>query len=230
MLLEKNDELITVATVRVHGEKVAEVPLVGTRFKYRRLGMCRILMNELEKKLMELGVERLVLPAVPSVLNTWTTSFGFSKMAEPERLNFLDYTFLDFQGTVMCQKLLNKIHSTDLSPLTRTEQNICDAVVSGSDNVDFDVNSAISEAFQTDQVKESEIMDQGPADIAGVDGSDGGSGTGPPGFLTNQQTFECIRFQNVICEECSVEGADHSECENNDGLFKCYKRRRISAC
>ncbi|XP_028123488.1 uncharacterized protein LOC114320619 isoform X1 [Camellia sinensis] len=229
VLLEKNDELITVATVRVHGEKVAEVPLVGTRFKYRRLGMCRILMNELEKKLMELGVERLVLPAVPSVLNTWTTSFGFSKMAELERLNFLDYTFLDFQGTVMCQKLLNKIHSTDLSPLTRTEQNICDAV-SGSDNVDFDGNSAISEAFQTDQVEESEIMDQGPADIAGVDGSDGGSGTGPPGFLTNQQTLECIPFQNGICEECSVEGADHSECENNDGLFKCYKRRRISAC
>ncbi|KAI7996155.1 DExH-box ATP-dependent RNA helicase DExH1 [Camellia lanceoleosa] len=119
-------------------------------------------------KLMELGVERLVLPAVPSVLNTWTTSFGFSKMAELERLNFLDYTFLDFQGTVMCQKLLNKIHSTDLSPLTRTEQNICDAV-SGSDNVDFDGNSAISEAFQTDQVEESEIMDQGPAELERYD-------------------------------------------------------------
>lgn len=28
---------------------MAEIPLVGTRFQYRRLGMCRILMNELEK-------------------------------------------------------------------------------------------------------------------------------------------------------------------------------------
>lgn len=34
---------------RVYGEKVAEVPLVGTRFQFRRLGMCRVLMDELEK-------------------------------------------------------------------------------------------------------------------------------------------------------------------------------------
>lgn len=35
--------------LRVLGDKVAEVPLVGTRFQYRRHGMCRILMDELEK-------------------------------------------------------------------------------------------------------------------------------------------------------------------------------------
>ena len=68
------------------------------------------------QKLMELGVERLVLPAVPSVLNTWTTSFGFSKMTDSERLRFLDYSFLDFQDTVMCQKLLMKI------PLAKSNQ------------------------------------------------------------------------------------------------------------
>ncbi|KAK2988767.1 LOW QUALITY PROTEIN: hypothetical protein RJ640_025926, partial [Escallonia rubra] len=119
VLLERNDELISVATVRVYGDKVAEVPLVGTRFQYRRLGMCRVLMNELEKKLMELGVERLVLPAIPSVLHTWTTSFGFSKMTESERLNFLAYTFLDFQGTIMCQKHLTKIPYTESGPSRR---------------------------------------------------------------------------------------------------------------
>lgn len=58
------------------------------------------------QQLAELGVERLVLPAIPSVLNAWITSFGFSKMDESERLNFLAYTFLDFQGTVFCQKML----------------------------------------------------------------------------------------------------------------------------
>ncbi|XP_047955487.1 uncharacterized protein LOC125201428 isoform X2 [Salvia hispanica] len=49
VLLEKNDDLISAASVRIYGKTVAEVPLVATRFQYRRLGMCRILMNELEK-------------------------------------------------------------------------------------------------------------------------------------------------------------------------------------
>nr|KYP47148.1 Chromodomain-helicase-DNA-binding protein 4 [Cajanus cajan] len=113
VLLERNEELISVATVRVYGKRVAELPLVGTRLQYRRHGMCRILINELEKKLTQLGVERLVLPAVPSVLETWTGSFGFAKMTDFERSQFLDYTFLDFQGTIMCQKLLTNIPSSD---------------------------------------------------------------------------------------------------------------------
>lgn len=34
---------------RIRGKKVAEVPLVGTRFQFRRLGMCHAVMNALEK-------------------------------------------------------------------------------------------------------------------------------------------------------------------------------------
>lgn len=60
------------------------------------------------QRLRGMGVQRLVLPAVPSVLNAWTTSFGFSKMTDSERSEFLNYTFLDFQETVMCQKFLLK--------------------------------------------------------------------------------------------------------------------------
>ncbi|PSS09497.1 Increased DNA methylation like [Actinidia chinensis var. chinensis] len=219
VLLERDDELITAATIRVHGEKVAEVPLIGTRFKYRRLGMCRIVMNELEKKLTELGVERLVLPAVPSVLHTWTTSFGFSKMTDGERLSFLDYTFLDFQGTTMCQKLLKKTPSTDLILLTRSQQNNHE-VLSVSDNMDLDGRSAISEAFHADQVEESEIVDQRPPDIAGTDGSEGSSVTAPPGFENR-----------MLCLEYSVDGSGYKEFEkSNDGHFKCYKRRKVSNC
>lgn len=60
------------------------------------------------QRLRELGVQRLVLPAVSSVLNAWTSSFGFSKMNDSERLEFLNFTFLDFQETTMCQKFLLK--------------------------------------------------------------------------------------------------------------------------
>ncbi|XP_068654883.1 uncharacterized protein [Aristolochia californica] len=106
MCLQKGDELVTVATIRIFGGKVAEMPLVGTRFKYRRQGMCRLLVGELEKMLFSLGVERLFLPAAAQLVSTWTSSFGFSKLAHSERMKLLSYIFLEFQGTTMCQKLL----------------------------------------------------------------------------------------------------------------------------
>ncbi|XP_004292757.1 PREDICTED: histone-lysine N-methyltransferase NSD2 [Fragaria vesca subsp. vesca] len=108
VLLERNREVICVATVRIYGE-VAEVPLVATMFRYRRLGMCRILMNELEKQLAKLGVERLVLPSSPAALDTWTnTSIGFSEMPEAEKPQFVNYFFLYFTGTIMCHKFLKQ--------------------------------------------------------------------------------------------------------------------------
>ncbi|KAE8704139.1 Galactose oxidase/kelch repeat superfamily protein [Hibiscus syriacus] len=106
MILEDNDDLVSVATLRVHGNKVAEMPLVATRFGHRRRGMCRVLMDELEKNLVKLGVEMLVLPAVPTTFETWTNNFGFSLMPCVERAKLLPYNLLDFQGTIICQKLL----------------------------------------------------------------------------------------------------------------------------
>ncbi|XP_022772441.1 increased DNA methylation 1-like [Durio zibethinus] len=106
VILEKNDDLVSVATVRVHGDRVAEMPLVATRFRHRRRGMCRVLVDELEKNLTKFGVEKLILPAVPDAVDTWTNSFGFSHMTDDERSELLHYTFLDFQGTIMCRKLL----------------------------------------------------------------------------------------------------------------------------
>ncbi|GKB99776.1 hypothetical protein Tco_0985913 [Tanacetum coccineum] len=60
------------------------------------------------KNLMDLRIERLILPAVSSALHTWTTSFGFSIMDDVDKLNYLDYTVLNFQSTTMCYKLLKK--------------------------------------------------------------------------------------------------------------------------
>ncbi|RLN34017.1 increased DNA methylation 1 [Panicum miliaceum] len=105
--LEKGGELVTVGTLRVYGDKVAELPLVGTRFAYRRQGMLRLLMTELEKMLArDLGVQRLVLPAVPELLRMWTASLGFSAMTHSDKLEIIEHTILCFQGTTMCQKTL----------------------------------------------------------------------------------------------------------------------------
>ncbi|KAJ4961201.1 hypothetical protein NE237_021111 [Protea cynaroides] len=112
VLLEREDEVMCVATLRVHGEKVAEVPLVATPARHRRQGMCRTLMDAIEKKLTELGVNRLILPAAQQVLDTWIDHFGFSKMMDSERKKFLSYTFLYFQKAIMCQRLLTGNHSS----------------------------------------------------------------------------------------------------------------------
>ncbi|KAK7372105.1 hypothetical protein VNO80_05474 [Phaseolus coccineus] len=160
VLLEQNEELISVATIRVFGDKVAEVPLVGTRIQYRRLGMCRILMNELEKNLMQLGVERLVLPAVPAVLETWTKSFGFAQMTNFDRSQFLDCAFLDFQETVMCQKLLTRIPSPQ-SGLTRETQRKPHDILSLKCRIEFDKSSSASEVDQHEEIDKSRMDQQG---------------------------------------------------------------------
>nr|XP_043609633.1 uncharacterized protein LOC122581466 [Erigeron canadensis] len=108
-VLEKDEEIITVVNFRVHGCKVAEIPLVATRFQHRRSGMCRILMDELERKLGYLGVKRLVLSAVSEMVGTWTESFGFTLMSEAECLDAVDCKFLEFPGTVKCQKILKNM-------------------------------------------------------------------------------------------------------------------------
>lgn len=157
VLLEKSDELITVATVRIFGEKAAELPLVGTRFTHRKRGMCRVLVDELEKKLKKLGVERLILPAVGSLLQTWTTSFGFSKMIPSERLKFVDYSFLDFQDTIMCQKPLSKSPIVQSDTLRGQQNGFCNVVENGSN---INSTNPDSEAFHAAINEESEVLDR----------------------------------------------------------------------
>ncbi|WMV19638.1 hypothetical protein MTR67_013023 [Solanum verrucosum] len=229
VLLERNDEVITVATVRIYGEKVAEVPLVATRFQYRRLGMCRILMNELEKKLMELGVERLVLPAAPTVLNTWTTSFGFTMVKESQRLNFLNYTFLDFQGTVMCQKLLQDIPPEVSSESTEAYQTQLDHIKS-KETVELDGNSALSEVFQAEQIEGSEIVDQGYADAPG--GCESNDTDAPTPLITVANQQAPLGCQDETSLQYQAEVTDSKVLEKKGVVqYKCYMRRKkISAC
>ncbi|KAK4760272.1 hypothetical protein SAY87_005165 [Trapa incisa] len=153
LLLEKGDELITVAIIKIHGEKVAEIPLVGTRFKYRRLGMCHALMDTLEKKLKELGVKQITLPASPSVLSTWIGSFGFKEMMESERLGLVNYTLLNFQDTIMCQKQLLDTPSEELTMSNADHPNV------GPDTA-LEGLSTVSEEFQSKAAKGIESVEQ----------------------------------------------------------------------
>ncbi|CAL9244101.1 unnamed protein product [Arabidopsis halleri] len=148
VLLERNDELVTVATVRILGKRVAEMPFIGTRFQHRQRGMCRVLINELEKVLIDLGVERLVLPAVPCVLNTWINSFGFTKMTNSERKEFLKFTLLEFGRTILCQKILIKSSVADPIPSTVSQgEKHCD-ILRIEENSASDDRSEVHQAEQ----------------------------------------------------------------------------------
>ncbi|KAJ4839010.1 hypothetical protein Tsubulata_031125 [Turnera subulata] len=108
ILLERNSKALSAATLRVLGEELAELPLVCTSYRCRRMGLCGRLMNQLEEQLVRLGVQKLLLPAAQNVLSTWENAFGFSRVSDTEKPEYLKHTLLDFQGTVLCHKRLTK--------------------------------------------------------------------------------------------------------------------------
>ncbi|KAM7259224.1 hypothetical protein ACFE04_014965 [Oxalis oulophora] len=203
VLLENCNELISAASVRVYGEKVAEIPFVGTMLHHRNHGMCRLLMNVLEKKLVELGVQRLVLPAAPSVVDAWTKSFRFSKMTASERLQFVNHTLVDFQSTVMCHKYL---------PNPSQESQMCYDVDKSTNPITLDGSNIISEASQVDQLKETPtIEDQGELQNAVVSGSPSDQG------------------KNHLDAEENLDSENVHESSSSGGSLKCYKRRKTSS-
>ncbi|XP_074352549.1 increased DNA methylation 1-like [Apium graveolens] len=109
VILQKGARVAAFATVRVFGDRVAELPFIATRLKYRSQGMCKTLMNVLEEKLFNLGVQKLVLPSMLSVLDIWTSpSFAFKQMTASDRSMLMGHAFLEFSGTVACQKVLQE--------------------------------------------------------------------------------------------------------------------------
>jgi ribosomal protein S18 acetylase RimI-like enzyme len=108
VILEKMGVVASVATIRIYGPKVAEIVFVATKEQYRRQGLCRLLMDELEKQLIRLGVQSFVLHSSEYAINTWTKSFGFRRMTGNDKNQFIDNTFLEFQNSIMCLKTLNR--------------------------------------------------------------------------------------------------------------------------
>jgi len=108
VILEKTGEVISVATIRIYGQKVAEIVFVATKEQYRGRGMCRLLMDGLEEQLTRLGVGILVLHSSEDAINTWTKSFGFARMTSEDKCQFIDNNFLEFHNSIMCLKPLNR--------------------------------------------------------------------------------------------------------------------------
>ncbi|XP_040987698.1 increased DNA methylation 1-like [Juglans microcarpa x Juglans regia] len=112
-VLEKDDEIVSAACLRIHGTKVAEIPFVTTHENYREMGMWRKLLVAIESALHFLKVEYLVIPSIDHLVPMWTKKFGFSKVKGSLMNELIFLNTLMFTKAVRLQKTLLPAHSIE---------------------------------------------------------------------------------------------------------------------
>ncbi|GMY32013.1 increased DNA methylation 1 isoform X2 [Fagus crenata] len=144
VVLEKDDVLISVASIRIHGTTLAEMPLIATCSQYRRQGMCRRLMTAIEEILVSVKVEKLVIAAIPNLVETWTEGFGFIPLEENEKKSLNKINLMVFPGTVLLKKPMYENQKADRhsgpgdkSPLRTEESTKVDTCSKGEPMAEF---------------------------------------------------------------------------------------------
>ncbi|KAK9198332.1 hypothetical protein WN944_013516 [Citrus x changshan-huyou] len=94
----------------VHGTKIAKIPLVGTRERFRsgdyKGTMMPKLLAQIESALRKLNVQNLVIPAVPELVPMWINKYGFTHIENNLMTELINYNTLMFPTAVRLPKSL----------------------------------------------------------------------------------------------------------------------------
>jgi hypothetical protein len=78
-IVESNGMVVSVATFRLHRD-IAEIAFVTTMQSRRREGLCGLLLQELEKHLLPLRVDELVLHSTPTTIRSIYSHYSVGEL------------------------------------------------------------------------------------------------------------------------------------------------------
>ncbi|KAL4565720.1 hypothetical protein LXL04_029823 [Taraxacum kok-saghyz] len=105
-VLEKGDEVIAVASIRVHGSNLAEIPFIATNERHRNRGMCGKLLNRIKSDLQDFGVTTLVIPSSSETIKVWNEKYGFNLLKEETKKETMKLNVLMFHDCLRMQKTI----------------------------------------------------------------------------------------------------------------------------
>ncbi|XP_062119874.1 uncharacterized protein LOC133834312 [Humulus lupulus] len=97
--------VVLAGLLRIFGHEVAELPIVATTREHQGKGYFQVLFSCIEKLLVSLNVENIVLPTTEEAESIWTNKFGFTKMSDDRLSKYMrEVQFTIFKGTSMIEK------------------------------------------------------------------------------------------------------------------------------